>query len=35
MKAFRGTLLAALVLLIVAGLRENINRFEKECGLPE
>lgn len=22
-------------LLIVAGLRENINRFEKECGLPE
>jgi trk system potassium uptake protein TrkA len=22
-------------LLIVAGLRENINRFERECGLPE
>jgi Trk K+ transport system NAD-binding subunit len=22
-------------LLIVAGLRENINKFERECGLPE
>ncbi len=27
--------LALLDLLIVAGLRANINRFERECGLPE
>lgn len=30
-----GLKLALHDLLIVAGLRENINKFERECGLPE